>query len=180
MTEINNWNGAFLPDDNEDDLFLDDPIDRANARAKARSEAYERSYVPLNRDPPTKPTNAQSEAAISKKIDDYLKQLGAITIRTNAGTWQDDTGHYIQGAKAGTSDKTVCLPKPQEGRYAVFCAIEVKTVTGVQSDAQKRYQQRVERLGGIYILARSAKDVQAALVKHFGIDQVVKWENDKR
>jgi hypothetical protein len=63
----------------------------------------------------------------------------------------------------------VCLP----GGY--FAAVEAKATTK-QSEAQQKYQARVEALGGLYILAHSAADVRAALVARFGEDVVRGWE----
>jgi hypothetical protein len=110
------------------------------------------------------------EAKVSTAVDAYLKKIRAINIRTNAGVWTDDQGHYIQGAKAGTSDKTGCLPN------GIFYALETKSATGVQSEPQQRYQARVEAMGGLYILARSAGDVRTALVERFGAETVASWE----
>ena len=41
-----------------------------------------------------------------------------------------------------------------------FLAIEVKTGTGRQSDAQKRFESMIKKYGGIYIVARSLKDCE--------------------
>jgi len=41
--------------------------------------------------------------------------------------------------------------------------IEVKSVSGRQTDEQKNYQAMIEKLGGEYVLARSVDDVRAAL-----------------
>lgn len=109
------------------------------------------------------------EAKVSAAVDRYLKKIKAINIRTNAGAWQDDQGYFIQGAKAGTSDKTCCIA-------GAFVAIETKSATGTQRENQKRYQARVEAMGGLYILARSAGDVRKALVARFGEALVVSWE----
>lgn len=43
--------------------------------------------------------------------------------------------------------------------------IETKTVTGRQSDEQRSFQEMIERFGGLYVLARSLEDVDAALAK---------------
>ena len=48
--------------------------------------------------------------------------------------------------------------------------------SGVQTEAQRRFQARVEALGGLYILARSVADVRAALVGRFGEEVVRGWE----
>lgn len=168
-------NDPFAPESDPDDWDMFD-IDTAKAHHKATG--YQMSHVGLHKDKP-KRKGKTPEALVSAKIYDYYKRIGAIVIRTNAGSWKDADGNYIQGAKAGTSDLTVCLPQVQEGVAAPFCATEVKAAGGIQSDAQKRYQARVERLGGLYILAESAKDVQSALVAKFGFDVVLRWENRK-
>lgn len=120
-------------------------------------------YVPPKRKGPT------PEAKVSAAVDKYLKKIGVINIRTNAGAWSDDSGNVIMGAKAGTSDKTCCIA----GR---FVAVECKAEKGKQSEAQAKYQARVEALGGLYILARSAADVRTALVATFGEATVNGWE----
>lgn len=119
---------------------------------------------------PPKRTTRTPEAKVKAQVDAYLKKIGAINIRTNAGSWSDDNGNTIMGAKAGTSDHTCCLPG------GAFCAIEDKAEKGRQSDPQKKYQARVEAMGGIYILARSASDVRAALIALYGETVVKGWE----
>lgn len=136
------------------------------------STDYQFTHVPLNRAKP-KRSGPTPEAKVSAACDRYLKKIGAITIRTNAGSWTDEQGNVIMGAKAGTSDKTVCLPG------GAFVAVEVKSATGRQTDAQKRYQQRLEAIGGVYILARSAADLRAGLVEAFGESIVAGWEAKK-
>jgi hypothetical protein len=133
------------------------------------ADDYQFSYVA--RRPPTKKKTKTPEAKVSTAVDKYLKRLGVINIRTNAGSWADDDGRIIMGAKAGTADKHVCLPN------GVFTAIETKSAIGKQSEAQQKYQARVEALGGIYILARSSADVRAALVARFGEATVALWES---
>lgn len=123
----------------------------------------------MRRHDPPKRKGPTPEAKVSAAIDRYLKKIHVLNIRTNAGSWADDQGNVIMGAKAGTSDKTCCVA----GR---FVAIECKSATGKQSEAQIKYQTRVEMLGGLYILARSAADVRAALIAAFGAAQVATWE----
>lgn len=129
---------------------------------------YELSYV--SRRKPTPKKTKTPESKVSTQVDRYLKKIRVINIRTNAGSWADDEGRVIMGAKAGTADKHLCLPN------GVFCAVETKSASGKQSEAQARYQARVESLGGLYVLARSAADVRAALVQRFGQEQVENWE----
>ena len=42
--------------------------------------------------------------------------------------------------------------------------IEVKTDVGKQSDAQRVFQQKVEKLGGIYLVVRSLDDVKKIIL----------------
>jgi hypothetical protein len=130
----------------------------------------EENWLHAVRRPPTKKKTKTPESKVSTAIDKYLKKIGAINLRTNAGSWTDDNGRVIMGVKAGTADKHVCLP----GGY--FCAVEAKATTK-QTEAQEKYQARVETLGGLYILARSAADVRAALVERFGETTVKGWES---
>lgn len=129
---------------------------------------YQFTHVPLNRQP-KKRSGTTPEAKVSAAIDAYLKLIGCINIRANAGSWQDDAGNYIQGAKAGTADKILCVA----GR---FVALEVKAAKGTQSEAQKKFQSRVVALGGLYILAHSKDELRDALVTAFGAQAVTDWE----
>lgn len=124
------------------------------------------------RRPPTKKKTKTPEAKVSTQVDRYLKKIKVINIRTNAGSWADDEGRMIMGAKAGTADKHLCLPN------GVFCAVETKSAVGKQSEAQAKYQARVESLGGLYVLARSSADVRSALVARFGEATVKGWETN--
>ena len=72
----------------------------------------------------------------------------------NDTTNKEETMRKIAtGLKRGASDLIVLFPN-----RAVFC--EVKTQTGVQSEAQKDFQEQVEKLGFEYILVRSLLDFQ--------------------
>lgn len=128
---------------------------------------YERSYVPLNRQP-KKRSGKTPEAKVSAAIDRYLASLPCLPLRTSAGLIEID-GRKIQMGRAGVSDRSVLF----EG--GVWVSIEIKATTGL-SDAQKRYRARVEALGGLYIEARSADDVRAALVARFGAQAIASWE----
>lgn len=120
----------------------------------------------LHYSPPKK--GKTPEAKVTAECDRYLKLIGVINIRANAGAWADDAGHMIQGAKAGTADKILCVA----GR---FVALELKAETK-QSDAQAKFQARVEALGGLYILAHGKDELRAALVAEFGAAAVASWE----
>ena len=57
----------------------------------------------------------------------------------------------------GQADLTGILPG------GLRLEVEVKSARGRQSTEQRTYQRMIERFGGVYVLARSAEDVRAAL-----------------
>jgi len=80
--------------------------------------------------------------------------------RTDVFAWRQNTGvsrRHIRFGRNGAADITGIL---RGGRRL---EIETKTATGKQSDAQVEFQAEIERMGGLYILARSVEDVATAL-----------------
>ncbi len=78
---------------------------------------------------------------------------------------QKDVGAYpVRFGVPGQGDISgVCLPS---GRRI---EIECKTEKGRQSDEQIAFEAMITRFGGLYILARSVGDVDAAFLAAFGI-----------
>lgn len=85
------------------------------------------------------------------KINLYLHPSGMFW-RNNSGVGKTDYGARISFGCPGSGDILGVF----KGRPI---AIEVKTETGRQSQAQKTWQQSWEACGGIYILARSPGEV---------------------
>ena len=79
--------------------------------------------------------------------------------RINVGVFKPISGNAgtVRSAPDGTPDLLgVLAPGKAFG-------IEVKTATGQQREAQKRWQEAWEKRGGIYVLARSLEDVYRGL-----------------
>ena len=96
------------------------------------------------------------ESQIQTKILKHLLAHGVYCWRNNTmGVYDPKIGGYRYNpiSKAGVGDIIAILPGGQH------CEIEVKSATGKQSPNQFLHQQRVEKLGGKYILARNIKDV---------------------
>lgn len=107
-------------------------------------------------------------------LRDVLKAWGAHPrlriVRVNVGVgWfakgkparKKDPGAYpVHFGVPGTAD-IVGLIAPT-GRMV---QIECKSAVGVQSDEQKTMQKVVEQFGGLYLLARSVADVDAAFAQ---------------
>jgi len=72
----------------------------------------------------------------------------------------DVTGILPVGLKFICPHCDTLLLAPPVGRRL---EIEVKSPTGRQTAEQRAYQAMIERFGGLYVLARSVDDVQAAI-----------------
>lgn len=74
--------------------------------------------------------------------------------RVNVGRAVNQSGAVVRFGLPGQADIAGVL----RGRHI---EVEVKTPTGRQSDAQRRWQTAVERAGGRYVLARSVDEALA-------------------
>jgi hypothetical protein len=94
-------------------------------------------------------------------LHDILRAWGA---HPRLRIWRQNTGaamvkgRLVQFGIPGTPDILGVLAPT--GR---FLGIECKSATGRQREAQKTFQRVVESMGGVYVLARSVADVDAAL-----------------
>ncbi len=97
-----------------------------------------------------------SETALVKAILLHIGSRPDVRVyRNNTGCLIDDRGRPVKFGLIGSAD-IIGLIAPH-GR---FLAIECKTQSGKQSDQQRKYQQMIESMGGIYILARKVEDVK--------------------
>lgn len=101
------------------------------------------------------------EKNIQKTILEYLTRKGIFHWRNNTGaiTTQATSfskGRFLQFGAKGSPDIICCVD-------GILVGIEVKTKTGVQSQAQKNFQTNLEKAGGRYHLVRSLDDVMKIL-----------------
>jgi hypothetical protein len=94
--------------------------------------------------------------------NEILRRFGT---QTDLRIWRQNTGVARMGKRVvrfgvpGQADLTGIL---SDGRRL---EIEVKSPTGRQTLDQQRYQQMIERFGGLYVLARSVEDVEEMLAR---------------
>ena len=103
------------------------------------------------------------ESDLQKAIVEYLDLMGVFYFAVNnemAGGGKQAKirmAHFkAMGLRAGASDLVLVLREK-----VVF--MEVKTEKGRQSESQKRFQVVVERLGHVYKIVRSVRDVEEVL-----------------
>jgi hypothetical protein len=92
-----------------------------------------------------------------RRIFHYRQNTGAAFFKGSGIASNGDTrSRFIRFGVAGAPDIVAIV----NGRYV---GIEVKGPRGVQSEAQKEFENRVRTAGGTYILARSIDDVAKQL-----------------
>lgn len=78
--------------------------------------------------------------------------------RANVLVAKDSRGRVVRAGIPGQADISGLLA-PHGRRLEIEC----KSPTGRQRDDQRRWQAMIESFGGLYVLARSTDDVEAAL-----------------
>lgn len=110
----------------------------------------------------------------SRVLNDVLRMFGSRSDmriwRANVGAMRAANGRVVHFGVPGQADITGIVPvvgrcmcgllQPSVG---VRLEIETKSARGRQEDDQVRYQKIIQRLGGLYILARSARDVSGVM-----------------
>lgn len=160
----------------DDDLFADGwrranptplpkPLDELSEDEVTALNERHRKMIPRKRS-----TRRRLEGEATNKIRNHLfKHYGAVTTRVNSGSWKDDAGNTIAGAKAGTSDVLACVPIhiTDDLVFGIFFAIEVKSIENNSdgTDPQKRFIARVRRAGGAGAVVRTVIDVDQAIAE---------------
>jgi hypothetical protein len=104
------------------------------------------------------------EAMLQKIVLAHVNQIPGVEVwRMNTG------GAYVRGAwvsfgREGQAD-LAGLMAPSGRRLE----IELKTKTGRQRDAQRTYQEMIERHGGLYILARTLREAMVPVCEFLGL-----------
>lgn len=102
-----------------------------------------------------------TEKATQKAILDYLELTGVFHWRNNSGAMRTEHGSFVRFGTAGSPDIIVVLPP-----HGQILGIEVKDGRGSLSAAQKAFRDALERVGGLYLVARSLDDVIGFLNRH--------------
>jgi|694.fasta_scaffold107805_8 hypothetical protein len=115
------------------------------------------------------PTNALTDA-----VREYAEVHGCVTARINVtGIYDESTGKWrTSNATRGVEDIDVTYPTKIYGiPVGIKIAVEVKYGRDTQSEHQKKRQDKLEKAGAHYIIAKDIdtfkKDFDE-LVKHYG------------
>lgn len=115
-----------------------------------------------------------SESAIKKSITDYLTILEhqgkLMFLRNNSFAGIIKAGgkeSYIKNGKEGSPDLMVFLASAKK---FITLNLEIKTVSGIQSEKQKQWEQKIKELGGFYYIIYRFEDVKYLLDYAFAKD----------
>jgi hypothetical protein len=101
----------------------------------------------------------------SQVVSDIFREFGArpdLRIwRQNTGAARTPGGRFVRFGIPGQADISG-LRLPSGQRLEIECKVPAG---GRQSKEQRQWQTIIERFGGLYVLARSVADVEAALVR---------------
>lgn len=102
----------------------------------------------------------KSESVIQQEIMLAIQKAwpSAAIIRQNTGASKDHTGRLVRFGVKGAADLRIII-------NGLAVEVEVKTLKGVQSDAQKQYERAIQRAGGRYFLCRDAEGCVNAIRK---------------
>jgi hypothetical protein len=95
-----------------------------------------------------------TEKATQAAILDFLALKGVFHWRNNTGTFKTDRGGYYRFGMPGSPD-IMCVVPPS----GQLLGIEVKDTKGRLNENQILFRDRLESVGGRYIVARSLDDV---------------------
>ena len=101
------------------------------------------------------PKRPLSETQLVKHV------LKALAMEPGVTAWRCQSGRRAGisfGLGKGAADVIACV-----GPYGRFLAIELKTKTGKQSEAQRHWQIELETMGGVYALCRDVAEARAAV-----------------
>ena len=94
------------------------------------------------------------ESAVLTSVLKYLGHRSAVRCwRNNTGRIADRHGRVVSFGLVGSADVIGMR------RGGTFLAVECKSSTGRQSEAQRNFQKMVESMGGLYLLVRDVSDL---------------------
>jgi hypothetical protein len=99
----------------------------------------------------------RSEASVMESVKKLLKARGILAFRRNVGRWRNPSGRWVEFGMKGEADFLAIL-KIGSTLEPVF--IECKSDRGTMSPEQTEFKHMVEDYGCVYLLVRSADELE--------------------
>ena len=124
------------------------------------------------------------ENAILRSIRARMGQLRMLILRYQCGTFIAPDGTFVHIGEKGVSDLIGIVPhtvRPEDvGKViGVFTAMEVKQAGGRVRTEQGPFLRRINALGGIAAVVRSAEDAEDVVAKKWDSELVKKWSQEE-
>lgn len=124
------------------------------------------------------------ENAILRSIRVRMGQLRMLILRYTIGTFFAPDGTIVHIGEKGVSDLIGIIPhtvRPEDvGRtVGVFTALEVKQSGGRVRKEQGPFLRRINALGGIAAVVRSAEDAEDVVTNKWESELVKKWGSEE-
>lgn len=115
---------------------------------------------------------AHYENDLARACIDLIAVCGGFAWRQNTGAGRMASGRFMRFGEPGAADVIGILRRTQRSPgdvdLGVFIAVECKGPNTPQSPAQKAWQREIEKRDGVYVLARTLKDLEDRL-KELGV-----------
>lgn len=135
-----------------DEFFAD--VERNIARRKT---------APKKRIGPTPHTALKQRCRAALGVFRQAHNINVVLLPSYVGRATTSSGNQVTLGKKGQADDTV-LVRFGSG-YGVSIAAEYKAGSDRQSDHQRRFQERWEAAGGVYVVCRAPADLTAVLTR---------------
>lgn len=123
------------------------------AKAEGRDSYDITPPVPVAHKPKLKRPRQHQETDLIRECLQWLAAHHIFAWRNNSGTlWVGE--RPVSYGYPGSGDILAVLPT---GR---FLSVECKSLTGMQSDNQKHFQDKIESHNGVYLLVRSVAELE--------------------
>jgi hypothetical protein len=122
-----------------------------------------------------------SESTIQREIRVRMSQLKCILLRYMVGTFISPQGAVVHIGEKGVSDLIGIVPhvvtQEDVGRtVGIFCAMECKRTKGGRLSAEQGpFLKRVNELGGLGAVVRSAEDAESVVREKWDSELVNKF-----
>lgn len=111
---------------------------------------------------------SQLEKGVAKDVKEYLESMGHDVVRLHTGGNTITRGGKTFRAKNPNKGLADFLVFHGKLPGVVFWVETKRSKGGRLSEEQKQWKARIEGHGGLYIVARSEKDVAIALEERYG------------
>lgn len=124
------------------------------------------------------------ESAVLRAVRVRVGKLKCILLRFQVGTFFSPNGDIVRIGEKGVSDLLGIVPhvvtQEDVGKtFGIFLALETKTTTGRIRKEQGPFLRRVNALGGLGAIVRSAEDAEDVVKNKWNSELVIDYSPER-